>query len=77
MKPVLSPIPASIFLFGWELISMRRWGPVLRNHGVSCVGHASIGANGDGTWREQSERPYALTASLMAGYGGWVAHEPL
>jgi hypothetical protein len=56
---------------------LRRWRPVPRNRGVYYVGHASIGANGDGTWREPSERPYALTASLMAGYGGWMAHEPL
>jgi hypothetical protein len=77
MKPVLSRILASIFLFGSELISMRRWRPVLRNRGVSYVGHVSIGASGDGTWREPSERPYALKASLTAGYGGWMAREPL
>jgi hypothetical protein len=65
------------FLLGWGLISMLLWRPALRNRGVSYVGHASIGANGDGTWRGPSERPYGRAALLTDGYGGSMAHEPL
>src|SRR5215831_5007506 len=48
----LSPTLASIFLFGWVSIATRYWLLAQRDRGVSFVGHASIGAKGDGTWPE-------------------------
>jgi len=76
MKPASSPKPASIFLFGWVLLARRYWLPAPRTRGVSCVGHASIGARGVGTLLELLGQPYAPTASPTAGYGGWTPHEP-